>query len=573
LQREEREKEYKNDEERRERKYYDDFIKLLDLSTEDRYILGIFADFASENKNVNKYLEVNEKEKFKILLKKFLFSYNPITSGLKYDPEDKTDSKCRVSSYIGHYGYAIICADMLNLDVSNFRQNIINYIPFAYSGQFQTIKKIIEPINKEELKSIIEVYREKKDDLWRFMPNNLFDIANNYPEIVSKLESLFVDYLEGKNTQKAYNHYKINALKVLENHHNNKYYLKGLIKKYKNDIAIINEANTILISKYNDKDAILKRIKFIIENPFEFEYLAGSHSVGPEENEIYGKYFAAPLMGLMSDKFINDFLNLLEKSYKVYKRGKKYGQYAYYMSEIVIAYFNNLKYLKDINNLKKLEDFNNKYLNEDGYGITLERIGRLKKKYLDYIGKPDNINTCINRHNKIKNEQYILINNNWQLFELLKKIIENDLNDWIKVEGRKMIDDSINETGLQKLLKLQFENLLLRKGFRTNDFYVYREPQNLDDSRTDFLIGYGFVSPVLIELKLSSSTDFTGRDLSKKESFYNMKKYVSIQNTENSIFLVYNNKFKDNKLWINHLRKIDYTYKQIEGVTVIGIPT
>jgi hypothetical protein len=578
LEEEKKQKKYKREDEKRERKNYEEFKKWLNISTEKDIIYNIFIDYTSEHSNIQKYISNEEKVKLKSLTSFFLKSYNPLKSGLIYLEETDNETRYRTDFQIGPYGYAIICAEMLNLDVSNYRQNIINYIPFAYSDHFQAIIKIIGNISVKELEPVIKIYRCKKDDLWRHMPNNLFYIANNYTEIIPKIEHIFVDYLEGKHTHKAYNYQKIDAIKILDKYHNNIKYLKGLKNKDINDNALTNEVNAILISKYNDVDTILERINYIIDNPFEFEFEHHTRGYSPDEHEteIRNKYFAAPLMKLEDDSFIDYFLKLLEESYKVYKKDGKYGQYAYYMSEIVIAYFNNLKHLKDIRILKKLEVFNNKFINEVGYGIMLERIGQLKKEYLDYIGKPDNINTCINKYNKIKNEQYQIINNNYQLFELLKDIIEKDLNDWIKIEGRKMLESIKNkgreETELQKWLKLQFDNLLLRKEFRPNDFYVYRESQSLDDSRTDFLIGYGFVNPVLIELKLSSNPDMKGNKLTSKKSFTNMKKYIKISDVENAIFLVYNNNIDDNELWDDYLKNINDTYKQIKEVTVIGIP-
>lgn len=48
----------------------------------------------------------------------------------------------------------------------------------------------------------------------------------------------------------------------------------------------------------------------------------------------------------------------------------------------------------------------------------------------------------------------------------------------------------MSETDIQKNIKIQLENSVLRRGFRTNEITLIRALQLLDDKRTDFLIFY-----------------------------------------------------------------------------------
>ena len=120
----------------------------------------------------------------------------------------------------------------------------------------------------------------------------------------------------------------------------------------------------------------------------------------------------------------------------------------------------------------------------------------LNRSYINYIGKPKKISECILLYNNLKNKKYLKIINEFDLFQEMKKVIEDDLKTFIFGEGKKIVElDRENETDIQKIIKICFENILFRRGFRSNEaneVTILRESQLLDDKRTDFLIFYGY---------------------------------------------------------------------------------
>ena len=98
------------------------------------------------------------------------------------------------------------------------------------------------------------------------------------------------------------------------------------------------------------------------------------------------------------------------------------------------------------------------------------------------------------------------------MVSVIQKIIDEDLREWVEFEGAyRFIEQSTGkqETMIQKTIKTQFENALLKRGFR--NVGIIREPQLLDDIRPDFLISYGFVGKVIVEIKRVSNEQVTNR--------------------------------------------------------------
>ena len=111
---------------------------------------------------------------------------------------------------------------------------------------------------------------------------------------------------------------------------------------------------------------------------------------------------------------------------------------------------------------------------------------------------------------------------------------------------------------IQKTIKTQIENFFLKRGFQVR---LDRESQLLDSKRGDFLVWYGFVGPILIEVKLISSSDMGSSNIEQTDSFKNMKRYMDGYGAAYGIFLLIINKESDNLLNINEtFRKIDNVY-------------
>ncbi len=562
-----------------EERNYRNFIEVLDQSTPKKYFLNIFQHYSLYHQNIDPYLKQIEREKLLELTNIFLKTYNPAISGLEITEVKNDTTSYRTDRNIQFYGEAIICAKLLSINVNEFRQNIINYIPFSYHHHLEAIFSIVDNISNQEVAPILEIYSKKTDDLWRFMPDNFLRIVELLN--LSETQSVLEEFVETKDLRTGDQFYRLKALKLADSFKNNKEYLKNIIRKYENDDTgkgIVNEAYKILIQKYLDEDAINLRFQQIVADAFEFERIMGAHGISPQESELTDKRFAMPIMEINEVKYIDLYLHLLDSSYLVQNRGKNYFDYANYMREIVIAYFRNLRIHRKFEYFVILKKATEKFSNEIGYGWFLKNIGLLKNQYLEYIGKPANISECIQQYNEIKKRQYIEISNTRELANAIKNLIKNDLNTWMMGEGVKILEgfkksERANETELQKLIKIQFENILFKNGFTPSEqINLYREVQSLDDKKPDFLITYGFVKPIILELKMSNHSELKMSDLSKGESYKNLTKYINNLQVEHCFFLVYENQKREPSLFKEQLRKVITAYQKISNVEVIGIP-
>jgi hypothetical protein len=158
------------------------------------------------------------------------------------------------------------------------------------------------------------------------------------------------------------------------------------------------------------------------------------------------------------------------------------------------------------------------------------------------------------------------------LYEKVKDVIDTDLRRWVESEGAYsfIVGDTVfdakkqtYENLIQKTIKTQIENAFLKRGFEAVN--IIREPQLLDDKRTDFLIFYGFIGPILVEIKLSTSKDLVGsqKTLQSKPSYKSLSQYMNGYNAHFGVFLVFDNKkrTKRSDKWETHFEKIRNAYQ------------
>lgn len=270
--------------------------------------------------------------------------------------------------------------------------------------------------------------------------------------------------------------------------------------------------------------------------------------MGPLEEEIVGgSGFAGPLMKLKTPGFEQDYLTLLDSAISLWAKGKNFCQYATYLWDIVYAYFDNLKEHGSYEPLKTLEKKLTTVQDKEGANWLLARMAQLRRGYLAYLGKPQNISEAIRKYNLVRKSDNKKILNSEDFFQRLKEIMETDLTRWIQAEGAydlllsgKVFKNKRQqyEKLVQKTLTSQIEYFFMRRGFQIQP---YREPQLLDDKRTDILIRYGFLGPVVIEVKLTSNTDMRMSKPEQSRSFLSMKQYMEGYTASHGIFMIIDN--------------------------------
>lgn len=530
-----------------------------------KYDPGVFR-FYIKNKEIleGKITEIEKKRIINLMTESVFEKFDP-KEGYRIFKINRRDSN--TTNFTWHawnpiFADCIKLASLLKVDVSKYRQKIINFIPFAYYEDRKAIFKLIKGVKAKELKYVLSIYKSDSD-LKLFQPESFIKFVKEYK---LKEATPFIEEFIKEEALSVYN--RIEALRLIESLKPNKSFLEKIFKEYKvsedESFQLSETANQLLIENYKDIKAISWRFNQLKERIFEFEEPRGAHWVGPQESELREKRLATPLIELKDISYINKFLDLLDFSFKKINENKRYWSYVQYLWQIAFQYFDNLKFTRSYEPIKQLENFLQNNLNSDYSNWFKEKLKQLKRSYIVYIGKPSNIANAIKTFNEIKLKQYLSIGTTEELFDNVKKIIKEDLKNWIENEGGgKIIRDKI-EIEIQPTIQLALENKLLKRGF---DFQIYREPQKLDNKRVDFLINYGFIGQILIELKLSSHSDLQGDNLENRKSFKSLQQYMRGFGVDYGILLIINNAEVDD----NRINKIKNSYSKIGGLETIGL--
>jgi hypothetical protein len=330
-------------------------------------------------------------------------------------------------------------------------------------------------------------------------------------------------------------------------------------------------ANALLVTNHGDGNAIRWRLGEIARRATAFRRISGggAHFVNDVEEEIhFGKNFAKPLMDLKHAGYEDDYLKLLDQAMDVWSKGIQYQDYASYMWGIVYAYFDNLKEKRSYAPLRLLEKKIAEMKNRDGANWLAARMMNLRRSYLAYLGKPRNVSEAVRRYNNARDLDDKKIITSDDFFQQLQSALDTDLRRWIEGEGGYSLIIGENvlsgkrkqyERFIQRTLKVEVDNIMRKRGFEVD---LLRETELLDGKKVDFWVKYGFVGPIVVEIKLTSNTDLKRADLTKAESYSSMKRYVEGFSATHGILLVIDNTNAKN------IQKIKESYQKIPRVSV-----
>ena len=544
------------------------FKRLLDPG-KGKYYPDVFRYYLQHKEQLN--IKQKDIDRLKILLIDSVFSkFDPGKQQLTWN-KTNGGSTYTTSSYTHVFGHCLKVAVDLNFNVSKYRKRIINYIPFAYSEHLKAIFELAPNPKPEEIKSLLKIYNKKRtDDLATFMPSSFIEASQSY-QIHESLPILkkFVD-------NKKFSIYDRRcALRAINTIKPDKTYFNSVFRNYKTSkketIQIAEIANELLINNFSDRASIVWRLNQLTSRSIAYVRPKGVHWVPETTAELHEKVFAKPIMSLKNPSFIPEILKLLDNSFKILNKGDDYRAYTNYLWEIVISYFDNLKVYKTFSYFKKLENYVQLNKNKKEINWFTIRLGALLRSYVECIGKPDNVSECIKKYNTLKENQYIDIATPEDLLNIVREIITNDMRSFVEDQGfYKTIQEAKNlqEHLIQKTLKTQFENCFLKRGFRSNEIEIRREEQLLDNNRTDYLISYGFIGPILIELKRNDREEVC-RTKDRKAYKKKLIKYIDGTNSHAGIFLI----FKINETYDldDSLSKLNELYKDCDNIEVYGL--
>lgn len=550
----------------------EEFDKMMQLVIEHGHIpalnkaLEMFnkeSDNKRFGKNIDRYLWSQSK---RIILEPL----DPSAATLQIHEKKPDGSQpITISNYIYAYGEVAKFAVKTGYNIAKYRTKFVALLPFTYNEDTDACLDLLGTLSSVESKLLIDTYKNLSSDRARFHPSNFVNAAKRFHMVDSV--GILNDFVD----QDEFDIYvRRDALELSEILEPNKDRLLKLTKMYDDssqEYSLKRTANGLLITKHNDPDAIKWLMQRIKDSAAEFVEKTGMHSVGALEHELHNGEYSKPLRELSDVSYIDSYLDLLDFSFSLFSKGERWHNYTYYIWNIVIGYFDQLKKDLKFGPLMKLERWASEHPRLAGMNYFKDKMVDLRRSYTIAIDRPKNINAAIKLAEKIRSEDGMDVQSVEQLKTILDKIINDELVPWIESDARKIM----NETHAQKLIKVQLESNLLKNGFNPSQLqvcHIIREAQELDDTRTDFLIYHGFVGPVIIELKLFSNTDLKARDMTSKKSYLSLINYMRQYKSNQAILLVLDDEIPLEKhdLYIKRAEKIAVAYTTIQGVSVFS---
>jgi len=364
----------------------------------DKYLTGVFEYFADTHKSLQDKLNKKEKEKLITITGNVLASD---TKSFKVSlPDRKDNSHFTWTSIASFYGNAVKVAEILKPRYLNtYRQNIINFIPFAFSSDQMTLSRVLKDVKDEELEFVYSAFSSDRNDLRYFIPSSFIQVVTDLKrgsqeknavkdvlfslsmdkfisdnDRISALEKLSY-FIDSKDTKSK------KLLEKLFNPHNSKIEL---------DKRLAVTANGLLINIFKDEKAISWRFDEIKKRAFPHKKKDDGefHWVSQQESELTEQSFANPVVKLNDPKYIPQFTSLLNASLKILRKGDdKYWSYVDYMWKICMTFFEGLANNNSMKPYLELKSWADRHIKGDKSNWFNSRLKELRRKYVDVVGR------------------------------------------------------------------------------------------------------------------------------------------------------------------------------------------
>lgn len=537
-----------------------------------KYSNSVFDFYNDHREQLEPLMSEDDRKRLDELITGTVFKFvDPVKHDLKIDSDHNGSKTYTANGAVFVFGDALITAKHLGTNVNPFRQHILDYIPFSYNERLSTIFEMVKDIKPAEMQPVIDIYKNRKSDLWRHQPSSFVEAVEQYH--VTEAIPILKDFVKEPECDK---YARQKALSVIDALAPDPVFLREIFELYKEtkdvDIrSLANIANGLLVTSHGDSEAIAWRLKDIVRRAGPYIRPTGGyvHSVGDFEDEIeHGKSFAKPLMDMKYPGHEKEYLDLLDQAMDIWDQGKEFRAYAEYLWGITYSYFDNLKEGRSYQPLQLLETKIETMRGRDGANWLASRMLQLRRLYLGYLGKPRNVSEAIKKYNDARAYDDKKIQNSADLYRHLQNALETDLRRWIEGEGAYdiILGEKVPGTQrrsyeklVQQTLKPKIEHIMMKRGF---DVSVDRESELLDGKKVDFLVRYGFVGPIVVEVKLTSNTDLKGNKIERSASYSSMGRYMDGYGASHGIFMVIDNTRAKN------LERIREIFQKIPRVTV-----
>jgi len=579
----------KFNEENSGRSAYYRFVKELE-PTPGKINFNVFSTFY-KNINVMRSMVTGVQiERLQFVLKN-AFRNNDIEKSFTYQIKKEGDKfpSSQSNYFIADYGFYLKVALELDLaeELKNYRRYFVQYMPFAHADDVEYILNYLGKLDENDIQDLLRIVTDRSDNYLEYFPYSFIKIigALKRTEFIPFLKA----FISNAETQ---DYIRKEAIECLGNSFADSNqvlytYFQELFEKFNNEKndELTKAANQYLISKFKDAAAIQWRFEEIKRKAFPFVrvYSDVVRYIPDWEDELDSLMFLNSVIDLGDASLIPQFQDLLIFSFELRKKND-FIEYSDYLQRNVYQYYLTLKNIASYKYLKELKGFIAASSYKEESKSFKYHLRNLEIAYIEKIGAPNNIADSIKKYNELKLKRYQPILTSLELFHVIQEVIDEDIITFIQKEGfyrpteyfiggrsraakattsgRKAYA-YINEDAIQKTIKIQIENGLLKREFRDAD--IHREVQLYDDKRLDLLISYGFVGPVMVELKLLHNPEIlVPQERVRYKS--KIKQYLAGSYSEYGIYLVF--KVKDNASHNAALNNLREEYKDIEALEV-----
>ncbi|KOY87930.1 hypothetical protein AD998_18900 [bacterium 336/3] len=551
----------KQNKDKHKNKIYTEFKELL-YPPKNTIKFNVFTHFFSDREYIKNKLKDKDKEKLKEVILQTLGNIS-------------------IENFNYNAWLVLALAVGIELELQNeflpFREKMVKYFVFAskYNGAVKEINEIefllkfLDGLNDKDITILIDYCNELIDNGMVAHITNFIEYIG-YSRLIkftAFLEKLLQKKLSEKENfiqEEAFDtlyrklkHSNSELLNVIYNDISEKYpvFLKVEVQKY-------------LIEVLHDKTAFNDKIKEIKDTKKKFKK---EISFDKMHHSSYEKIDILLFEKIGKNVFEKEMLDLLEEALISLKEDVEYEDYSKFLQDIIKKYYLGIVDKRE-SDLKKIRNV----LNKDTYKNVAYNFKELLKEmelgYSKELGKPSNILSCINKYTELKKKQYLPIYDSKDLKSTIRDIIE-ELKESIELEQlyKVITDEKMSPTGetiIQKTLKSQLELIMHKRGFRGID--IYREVEIYSGEEIDFVIKYGFISPVFIEIKLLHNTEIS-RPSKRSQYKEKLKSYLAGIKAEYGFYVIFRVKeesMESKKKWFTDTQSL---YSDMENIEVILI--
>ncbi|GAI95096.1 unnamed protein product, partial [marine sediment metagenome] len=266
-----KEAQIKNEQKKRDIKLYNDFSYKLKPG-KNKYSPDVFQFYFDNKDKLSPFITEADKNRLEKLIKGSVFDvFDPGKQKLTINQRNSSGSTTYTTDvWVNIFGTCILVAKELELDISPYRQKILNYIPFSYYDHYKAISVLISNPTDEELNNVLKLYQDRNDDLIIFMPHNIIDLCRKYN--VTRSIPILEFFVESDQIFLPYRKDALNSIAQINE--GTKVYFQNIFSEYKiaggKHQELANVANEILIKKFKDEDAIKWRFEELKSKAFPF---------------------------------------------------------------------------------------------------------------------------------------------------------------------------------------------------------------------------------------------------------------------------------------------------------------